>query len=316
MSKLFTIIIPTYNSSAYITKTLECLYRQSENNFLVLIIDDRSTDQTVSVIKQYQKLKIELVVKEKKIPKGAAASLNLAFKQVGTAYLAIIDSDAFLAKNWLAEIKKELVLHELVGAPILAYRKNTPLGYLVGLEIESRYERIKKGRLGHLSSCNLAGKSEIFKNLRLSEKLLYAYDHQLSYLVTTANRKFYLTDKTYCFHLNKATFKNIFLQQFNIAKFHLMLAKKMPNKAVENDKISNKNLAIQPAIFLAAIVMFFLNIYIAVVFLFFLIILNFNFLVYASTRAGIKFLPLAFFYIFIRNLAWTAGAFVGIFINL
>ena len=95
-----------------------------------------------------------------------------------------------------------------------------------------------------------------------------------------------------------------------------MLAKKMPNKAVENDKISNKNLAIQPAIFLAAIVMFFLNIYIAVVFLFFLIILNFNFLVYASTRAGIKFLPLAFFYIFIRNLAWTAGAFVGIFINL
>lgn len=316
MPKQFTIIIPTYNSDVYIKRTLRCLEQQTEKSFSILVIDDRSSDQTVPIVKNFKKIPISLIVKDKKFPRGAAESLNLAFRQIKTPFLAMIDSDTFLAKNWLAMIRVELNSHDLVGAPIFADKKASTWGQLIGLEIESRYNQIKTGELSHISTCNLAGKSEIFKNLRLSKKLFYAYDHQLSYLITSSGRRFFLTDKTYCFHLNKASARSAFVQQFNIAKYHLMLSKKMPKKAIENDRISNKALLIQPVIFSLALVFCFINLFIAAIFLLFLFLLNIQFLFYTGKKTKLKLIPLAIGYIFIRNTAWIAGGISGIFSNI
>lgn len=49
---IFTIVVPTYNSGAYLSRCLTSLARQTFSDFQVLVIDDASTDDTNSVFER------------------------------------------------------------------------------------------------------------------------------------------------------------------------------------------------------------------------------------------------------------------------
>lgn len=50
---LVSIIIPTYNSSDYITETLTKLEKQTYPNFEIVIVNDGSKDNTSNVLREY-----------------------------------------------------------------------------------------------------------------------------------------------------------------------------------------------------------------------------------------------------------------------
>ena len=52
---LISIIIPVYNSSLFILDTLASLHAQSYKNFEIIIINDGSTDNSIDIIKKYQR---------------------------------------------------------------------------------------------------------------------------------------------------------------------------------------------------------------------------------------------------------------------
>ena len=51
----FTIIIPCYNVAKYISKTLDSVLTQTNKNIEVLLINDGSTDNTLNILKEYEK---------------------------------------------------------------------------------------------------------------------------------------------------------------------------------------------------------------------------------------------------------------------
>ncbi len=55
---LISVIIPAYNASKTIYKTLDSLLEQTRSDFEVLIIDDGSVDNTYDVCTAYTKEKI------------------------------------------------------------------------------------------------------------------------------------------------------------------------------------------------------------------------------------------------------------------
>ena len=65
-----SLILPVYNSSKTIIKTLNSLQKQTFKYFELLIIDDFSTDNTLLIIKNFLKknkfYKIKLIKKKKK----------------------------------------------------------------------------------------------------------------------------------------------------------------------------------------------------------------------------------------------------------
>ena len=54
---LFSVILTTYNSQIFIKSALKNLSNQSFKNFEVIIIDDGSSDNTLSIARKYKKKK-------------------------------------------------------------------------------------------------------------------------------------------------------------------------------------------------------------------------------------------------------------------
>ena len=55
---LISIVIPTFNSSKYLSQTIETALNQTYKNTEIIIVDDNSTDNTIKIIKNYQKKKL------------------------------------------------------------------------------------------------------------------------------------------------------------------------------------------------------------------------------------------------------------------
>lgn len=311
VKKDLTIIIPTYKSDDYFEATLNHLTKQTVRNFKVLIIDDNSGDKTKQIADSFSD-KIDIAFENKKGKKGAAASINYAFSKITTPYWALLDSDAFLKPNWVGVIINLLEKNpsDVVGAPIFASKKGGLVAYLIGLEIESRYQKLKEGRLHHLSTCNIAGKKEVLKYIKLNEDLDYAYDHELSFQLKTNGVFFNLTKKTNCEHINKSGFFKYFLQQYKISKYHSFLSKKMPKQALKGDEISPISLLLQPLALILSLVFLLINYKVSVIIIFFMIFLNWKFLIYGS-RKNISFVFPIIMLILLKNIAWIFGAFVG-----
>ena len=90
---IFSVIIPTFNSSSTIQRALKSVLKQSFKDFEIIIVDDGSSDDTKRII--YQIFSNEIVSFKYIYQKnaGVAAARNNAVKNSIGTYLAFLDSD-------------------------------------------------------------------------------------------------------------------------------------------------------------------------------------------------------------------------------
>ena len=96
MKEELTIITTTYNREKEIIRLYKSLCNQTDKNFIWLIIDDGSTDNTNQQIQKFQsenKIKIEYLYKDNG---GKHSALNFSSDNIKTEYVLIVDSDDFL----------------------------------------------------------------------------------------------------------------------------------------------------------------------------------------------------------------------------
>jgi glycosyltransferase involved in cell wall biosynthesis len=74
----FSIIIPTYNRAAFITKAISSVLSQSVENFELIVVDDGSTDNTASIVAKIQDHRLRYFKKENR---ERAAARNFGIKQ-------------------------------------------------------------------------------------------------------------------------------------------------------------------------------------------------------------------------------------------
>ena len=94
-----SIILPNYNSSTTIKKTISSIVNQTYKNWELIIVDDNSDEFTKNILSEYKNKKIKIhFLKENK---GAAYCRNFAIKNSRSNYLAFIDSDDLWKKDKL-----------------------------------------------------------------------------------------------------------------------------------------------------------------------------------------------------------------------
>jgi glycosyltransferase involved in cell wall biosynthesis len=88
-----SVILPTYNGSKWIEKSVRGVLAQSFSDLELLIIDDGSTDSTKSIIQKISKEDGRIVYIKNENNSGIQKSLNRGLKESNGAYVARIDDD-------------------------------------------------------------------------------------------------------------------------------------------------------------------------------------------------------------------------------
>ena len=102
-----SIMIPAHNEESVITNTVDNIMQLNYQNFEIIIIDDRSTDNTANVIKNIElkyKDKVKTLIREQGAFPGKSAVLNDALKLAKGDAILVFDADATVEPDFLSKM--------------------------------------------------------------------------------------------------------------------------------------------------------------------------------------------------------------------
>lgn len=106
--KSITILTPTYNRAAYLPRLFESLKAQTNRDFLWLVVDDGSEDDTENLIASYGQQGVELrYIRQEN--GGKHTALNRGIAEIQSELTFIVDSDDYLPEN---AVETVLAYHE------------------------------------------------------------------------------------------------------------------------------------------------------------------------------------------------------------
>lgn len=100
---MISVIIPALNEEKYISKCIEGIKSQTFRNYEVIIVDGKSSDKTIEVIKKISNFKV--IISDKR---NAPYQRNLGAKYAKGDFLIFTDADTVLSPNAFYEINKLL----------------------------------------------------------------------------------------------------------------------------------------------------------------------------------------------------------------
>ena len=101
-----TVMIPAHNEEGVIGTTVQNILSMDYENFEVIVIDDRSSDNTASVIKDLEQKfeKVTALIRPRDAFPGKSAVLNDAFKIAKGDAILVFDADATVDPDFLSKL--------------------------------------------------------------------------------------------------------------------------------------------------------------------------------------------------------------------
>jgi teichuronic acid biosynthesis glycosyltransferase TuaG len=96
---LVSIIMPLYNSEKFLSSAIESVISQTYKNWELILIDDKSTDNSLQKAMQHMKQDSRIKLIELQDNSGPAIARNTGIKAAKGKYIAFLDSDDM----WLPE---------------------------------------------------------------------------------------------------------------------------------------------------------------------------------------------------------------------
>ncbi len=145
-----SLIIPVYNVEKYIKECLDSAVNQTLKDIEIICVDDCGSDNSVEIIKEYQKNDNRIKILHHKKNSGLAASRNTGMAVATGEYLAFLDSDDYLQLNFLEELYKKAkeTGADIVQSTLFFYYEDTNLhkDYLLNNDIR-HFNPQKDGKL-------------------------------------------------------------------------------------------------------------------------------------------------------------------------
>jgi len=106
-----TVLMSVYNGARFLREAVDSILAQTMPDFEFLIIDDGSTDETLSILASYHDPRIRIVRQENQ---GLAAALNRGLQMASAELVARMDADDIALPDRLAT---QLAAYERLGHP-------------------------------------------------------------------------------------------------------------------------------------------------------------------------------------------------------
>ena len=105
---LVSIIIAAYNAEPYLSRCLDSVLNQTYRNIEVIVIDDASTDNTLSILEAYATKDSRMTILKMEKNSGAPAARNKGKSVAKGAFVTTIDADDAIADDMIESSVKEM----------------------------------------------------------------------------------------------------------------------------------------------------------------------------------------------------------------
>src|SRR5699024_310181 len=197
MHKL-TIGLPVYNAAEFLEDCICSILNQTYTDFYLIILDDGSTDNSLTIIEQFNDPRIKLVKDGKN--KGLIERLNQLGRLCDTKYLARMDADDIMHYDRLKiqmKILRDNPDIDVLGSNVFSIDKDNNIrgarSHFNGNE-ELRINKVKS--FVHPS---IVGKSKWFENNPYNKKAMRIEDKELWNRMNKRSN-FYCIDKPLLFY--------------------------------------------------------------------------------------------------------------------
>lgn len=215
-----SIIIPTYNAEKHIKKCIDNLLTQSYKNFEIVVVNDASTDDTLSIIESIKDDKVKIINLSSN--SGAYYARKTGIKNATGDYILFVDSDDYIENNALKNLvnyinkySADIVRFRYITEPskiesnIIFNNEKKP--FFIEKKLDKRIvdELLKTNNLNNLWS--MIVKKELITDDKIINRFSMGEDHiQACYIYSNANKILFVDDIYYHYCDNPTgTMKNI-----------------------------------------------------------------------------------------------------------
>lgn len=121
-----SVVVPVYNVEKYLGECLESLINQTFRDIEIICINDGSSDNSFNILEEYAKKDSRIIVINQK-NSGVSNARNKGVDIASKDYIAFIDSDDWVDKNYLEELYNAITKNncDIAVATIIRKRPNS-----------------------------------------------------------------------------------------------------------------------------------------------------------------------------------------------
>ncbi len=100
----FSVVTPVYNRANLLHETIDTVLNQEFSDFEYILVDDKSTDDSLKVLKEYSAIDSRVKIVEHKINRGRCIARNSGVKAAKAEWICYLDSDDYYYSNHLSTL--------------------------------------------------------------------------------------------------------------------------------------------------------------------------------------------------------------------
>ncbi|WP_104546169.1 glycosyltransferase family 2 protein [Chroococcidiopsis sp. TS-821] len=222
-----SVIIPCFNAAKTIAVQLEALAKQTWTEWEIIVVDNGSTDESVAIVKNYQKHIPNLRLIQASDRPGAAHARNAGAKVATGEALLFCDADDQVEPGWLTAMGEALLKYDFVAGRFDYTQLNEPWLLNTGIfQVQklglSQYEF--PPYLPFAGSGNLGIKKALHEAVGgFNEDLIYAEDTDYCFRVQLLGAQLYFIEEAVAQIRLRHTFQDIYKQGKCWAESHIYL---------------------------------------------------------------------------------------------
>lgn len=121
----FRIITPVYNSGQFLYRCMKSVEKQTFKNFVWILVDDCSTDNSYDIIKKISAGKPWIIHKQLKRNSGAGGARNIAATLSNSEYTLYLDSDDYLFDEYSLQNVYDSIIQNGMPDAVRLFRKDS-----------------------------------------------------------------------------------------------------------------------------------------------------------------------------------------------
>lgn len=236
------VIICTYNGALYFGKQLDSILNQSHPVDKISIYDDNSSDETLTILKSYQKIKDNIFITQHEKRLGFNQNFEYAIKHATADFVFLSDQDDIWHQD---KVKKQLQTAKQLDTtkPIMIHHDSCVINN-VGQVLHPSYAKLRnyhfpkeknlwqmmhqQGVMGHSIMINRA----LIEKLIPFPKSIRFYDRWITLVNEVIGTRVFIDEPLVSYRTHHNNSSNSNLRKFNITFENIFLPKFMAKKDI------------------------------------------------------------------------------------